>query len=633
MAKAEGRTRGLVVRPAEAADLEALVRLHLTFPHGEPVRPEQLPAPSFYRDKMRLFLRAEPEGVLVAERRGEVVGLLVVVTRPGRLRWTALRRGFAFRAAVRALAGGYGQAVRKLLVAGRSLFSGTGAAESAEGAKIWVLLVHPEHRRAGVATALLEEAERYVRSRGLRGLTVTVNLENRPAQALYLKAGFRPVGHCLESTGPSLVLAKSLEVPEDSASGSGAEPGRGGPVRVALVITRLVPGGAQQVVCSLFERLSRGPGGRFEPILVSGPEGFEPPGGGGEAGPVLVVRHLRREVRPVEDVLAVVALARLFRRYGVDLVHTHTSKAGVVGRLAARLAGVRAVVHTPHGHIYAPEARIQSVPRRRLLRAGFLWAERLAGRCGTLLVTLTEAEARETVALGLAPADRVVCVPNGVEAEEFARRPSAARVRALRRELGLPARARVIISVGRLSRVKGHRVLLEALAELVPAGGESSGRGDLHLLLVGEGPERGALAKQARSLGLAERVHFAGRRDREEVAALLHIAAVFVLPSYYEGFGIAVLEAQAAGVPVVASDVGGVREVLAGGRTGLLVPAGDPRALARAVGRVLEDRALARRLARAARKRVTEEFTVERMVERYREVYRKALRLAAKEGR
>ena len=623
--------------------METLVRLHLTFPPGAPVPPEHHPAPAFYRDKVRLFLRAEPEGVLVAERRGAVVGLLVVVTRPGQLRWVALRRGFALRAAARALAGGYGQAVRKLLVAGCSLFRRAGPAGAAEGAKVWVLLVHPEHRRAGVATALLEAAERYVRSRGLRGLTVTVGLDNQPAQALYLRAGFHPAGRCLESTGPSLILAKSLQVPVDSACGSPGEVAAGGPVRVALVITRLVPGGAQQVACSLFERLSRGAserGERFEPILITGPEGFESPGDA-RRGPVLVVRHLRREVRLLEDVLAVVELARLFRRYGVDLVHTHTSKAGVVGRLAARLAGVGAVVHTPHGHIYAPGARIQSVPHRQLLRTGFLWAERLAGRCGALLVTLTEAEARETVALGLAPADRVFCVPNGVEAEVFAQRPAVRRVRALRRELGLPARARVIISVGRLSRVKGHRVLVEALAELVcgedgplgRAGLEPAARGDLHLLLVGEGPERGALAKQARSLGVAQRVHFAGRRGREEVAALLHTAAVFVLPSYYEGFGIAVLEAQAAGLPVVASDVGGVREVLAGGRTGLLVPPGDARALAQAVGRVLGDRALARRLARRGQKRVAEEFAVERMVERYRAVYRRALGLAGEGGR
>jgi len=147
-------------------------------------------------------------------------------------------------------------------------------------------------------------------------------------------------------------------------------------------------------------------------------------------------------------------------------------------------------------------------------------------------------------------------------------------------------------------------------------------------MLVGEGPERSALEELARRLGISKRVRFAGRREQEDVVGLLHLADVFVLPSYYEGFGVALLEAQAAGLPVVAAEVGGVREVLDGGRTGLLVPPADPEALAEAVGRVLNDRSLADRLARAGRERVAREFPVERMVERYEALYRRALELA-----
>ncbi|MCK4300814.1 MAG: GNAT family N-acetyltransferase, partial [Planctomycetes bacterium] len=339
------------------------------------------------------------------------------------------------RAAVQALASGYGPspaigllpaggwAVRKLFLAGRSLFRR--GAGRAGGAKVWVLLVHPEHRRQGVATALLRAAERYLRGRGAREVTVTVTEDNRPAQTLYEKAGFREAGRCLESSGPSLVLVKQLtEVRADRfsrrspACAEAAMAKSAQPIRLALVITRMVLGGAPQVVWSLFERL---PPTEYQVVLVSGPEGLHLPETEQLPGQVVVARHLRRDLSPVHDALAVVELAGAFRRFGVNLVHTHTSKAGVLGRLAARLAGVRAVVHTPHGHIYAPEAHIQSVPRCATLRAGFLWSERLAGRWTTLLTTLTAAEARETVALGLAPADRVVPVPNGIEAEDFAR--------------------------------------------------------------------------------------------------------------------------------------------------------------------------------------------------------------------
>ncbi len=414
-------------------------------------------------------------------------------------------------------------------------------------------------------------------------------------------------------------------------------------VRLALVVTRLIVGGAQRVVWSLFEHLPRD---QYEVVIVAGPEGLPrdakdliPPGADGEAETrhrLHMVRWLRRAISPGHDLLAVWELAQLLRRLRIELVHTRTAKAGVIGGLAARLAHVRAVVHTPAGHIYDPQARIQGVSSHPWLRSGLLLVERWMGRWTTVLTALSQAEARETVELGLASPEQIVCVPNGVEVEVFARKPPAERLRRLRRELELPARAKVVISVGRLSPVKGHRVLVEAVAMLArspksydrPTGwaGEEAVRG-VHLLLVGEGPERAALEALVRRLGVSEKVHFAGRREPKEVAALLHLADVFVLPSYYEGFGVVLLEAQAAGLPVVATDVGGVGEVLDGGRTGLLVPPGEPEALGQAVSLVLRDGALAGRLAREGRERVTREFPVERMVERYQAVYRRALEL------
>jgi glycosyltransferase involved in cell wall biosynthesis len=363
---------------------------------------------------------------------------------------------------------------------------------------------------------------------------------------------------------------------------------------VFQVITRTVLGGAQRVVRTLLDRLDPG---EFRQTLVSGDEGG-----------AIRVPELVREIRPGRDLVAVSRLAGLFDRRRPDLVHAHTYKAGVIATLAARAAGVRAVVFTPHGHIFAAGAGIPGVPtngwKLGVLRTVTRLAEALADR----VTALSEQDLAEQLALRLAPRSKYVVIPNGIDCGRF-ERPAAATG-------GL-----VVGAVGRFSAEKGHRLLLEAFRTVRTA------RPDARLVLVGYGELEGELRRDAERLLPAGSVEFAGARESAE---LLPGFDVFVQPSLYESQGMAILEAMAAGRPVVATDVGGVRDVVRDGETGLLARSGDPGSLAAAVLRLAAEPEFAAGLAVRARSRVREFHSSERMVSAYAALYRELL---GREGR
>ncbi|MCL6499853.1 MAG: glycosyltransferase [Firmicutes bacterium] len=375
------------------------------------------------------------------------------------------------------------------------------------------------------------------------------------------------------------------------------------PPRVLHVITRLVVGGAQENTLLTAQGLrARG----YEVELAAGPEtGPEgvlpvPDGIVFYAVPTLV-----REVRPLADLRALWDLYRLMRR-GYDVVHTHTSKAGVLGRIAARLAGVPVVVHTPHGHVYhGYGGRVRS----RL----FVWVERLLARWTDVLVALTESERREHLAEKVGRAEQWCVIPSGVEIERY-RKPTPLR----RSDLGLPEASFVVGCVARLVPVKGIEDAVTATAQLVDL------TPPVHLVLVGDGPQRGALQKLAGQLGVRERVHFLGLR--RDVPDLLPVFDILVLPSRNEGMGRVLVEAQAAGVPVVATRVGGVPDLVSEGQTGRLVPPGDPAALAAAIRSLAEDRAALTQMRDAARAHVAECLSAEAMVASLEAVYGRRLR-------
>jgi glycosyltransferase involved in cell wall biosynthesis len=204
-------------------------------------------------------------------------------------------------------------------------------------------------------------------------------------------------------------------------------------------------------------------------------------------------------------------------------------------------------------------------------------------------------------------------IPNGVDVDRF---PVAVDRPAVIAALGLPAGARLLIVVAKLYRQKGHAVLLRALtASDLPA--------DLHVILLGEGPERAALTAEVARIGMSDRVHFLG--DRPDVPALLASSDLFVLPSLWEGLPMALLEAMASMLPVVATDVAGSRQVVVDGESGLLVPPGDAGALASAIRLLLADPVLAGTMGTAARERVVSSFSGAAQAARHAELYARCL--------
>jgi glycosyltransferase involved in cell wall biosynthesis len=289
-------------------------------------------------------------------------------------------------------------------------------------------------------------------------------------------------------------------------------------------------------------------------------------------------------------------LREIFKRLRPDVVHTHQVGALFYAGPAAQKAGVPAIIHTEHGKHYAA-------------RFGTRVLGKIAARSARRFCCVSTDVADEVKRYRVAPERKLIVVPNGIDTARFLAPPDSE----LRRSLGIPEEAPVVGTIGRLSEVKRQDVLLRGFALVrrsVP---------DVHLLLVGDGPLRAELQRLASELGIGEVTHFAGYQSQPE--RFLALMSVFALTSRSEGMPLAVLEAWAAGVPVVASAVGGLPELIDQDRTGLLFPALDERALAAAMERLLLDRAAAVAMGDRGREWVQSQYTLERMAQRYRQHY------------
>jgi len=291
-------------------------------------------------------------------------------------------------------------------------------------------------------------------------------------------------------------------------------------------------------------------------------------------------------------------LVRHLRAHDYTIVHTHNSITGAIGRIAARLAGVPLTIHTIHGfHFHENMGRLRRLP--------FVTAERSLARITDVLLCQNREELDEVHRLGLHPRHGVYHVGNGIDLRRF------------RPRLAPPRNARsVILCVARFEPVKNQGMLLHALAAL-------RARQAPVLWLVGDGPCRARYAREAQRLGLADRVKFLGYRY--DIPELVAAADVAVLTSLKEGIPRALMEAMAVGVPVVATDVKGSREVVVDGQTGFLVPLGDTQALAGRLSQLLDSPALRRDLGARGVEHARRHFDEERIVERLVGLYRVAL--------
>lgn len=364
-------------------------------------------------------------------------------------------------------------------------------------------------------------------------------------------------------------------------------------MKVAFVITRSdTIGGAQIHVKDLASTLLAngyeakvfvGQGGVFTEILR-------------EAGiPCQSLKHLERDINPVKDFRAFLELKAALSSYAPDLVTCHSSKAGWLGRIAASNLGIP-VVFTAHCWAYTEGV----TPARR---AVYKLAERFAAPLASRIITVSDFDRRSAIQAGVGKNGQLITVWNGI-------RNTVHEIKEER--VGQPVR---LITVARLDNQKNHAGLFQALAML-----ENT---NWVLDIIGEGPLEASLQAMAVSLGIDKQVNFMG--FRKDVPQLLATAQAFILVSHWEGLPLSILEAMQSGLPVIASDVGGVNEALVDGETGFLVPRDDVTALRDRIAQLLEDQALRTRMGQAGRHHYEQCFTLDRMVGETLAVYQNVL--------
>ena len=381
------------------------------------------------------------------------------------------------------------------------------------------------------------------------------------------------------------------------------------PRRILHVITRLEQGGAPLALLETTSRMDRS---AFDLTIAAGEteEGAQDLDltRSGFDLPILRVPSMRRSIHPLRDAIALIQLIRIIAKGDYDLVHTHTSKAGLLGRIAASLCGTRAIIHSSHGTI------LQGYFSPQVTRL-FAAMERFAATLSDRIICLTSQEIEQYLDVHIGSRGQYTCVCNGIDLDAFEQERGDRGT--IREEFGFSDEDVVCVTVGRLVPVKAQADLLEALAtarQYVPS---------LKLLVVGDGELRDDLEAQRHQLGLTTSVKLAGWR--EDIPRLLDACDVFVLTSLNEGLGLVLVEAMAKKLPVIATAVGGVPEVVDDGVTGVLLPAGDVGSIAKAIQDLAADPELRASMGGAGHARAHELFSLNQAVRNTEAIYRELL--------
>ncbi|MBS2040203.1 glycosyltransferase family 4 protein [bacterium] len=310
-----------------------------------------------------------------------------------------------------------------------------------------------------------------------------------------------------------------------------------------------------------------------------------------------------RQIQPLQDLRSLAQLIRVIRLYRPQILHSHTSKAGFIARLAGRLCDLPLVVHTIH-------ELPQNATRSRLKKTVYWAMEKLAAGWCDHLITVSRVNQKQILDEKICRPEKLSLIPGGLALENYRTRGPA--------PWSLPPDAIVMGMAGRLEAAKGHSDLLQAMARLAPANPR------LHLVLMGSGHLREQLEQQRDELGLSERVHFLGWV--EDLISAVAALDLFVLSSHYEGLGVVLLEALALGRPVVSTRVGGTQDIIEDGVTGLFAPAHDPMGLAETIQRLLDDPALAARLAAAGQQKVHRHYSAREADQKVLDLYLELLK-------
>ncbi|MBU0512918.1 MAG: glycosyltransferase family 4 protein [Chloroflexi bacterium] len=381
------------------------------------------------------------------------------------------------------------------------------------------------------------------------------------------------------------------------------------PIRVLHPITRLIIGGAQENTMFTAAQLDKS---RFRVAVVSGPQ----TGSEGslieevrELGvPLTILPELVREINPGKDLSAIWKLSRLMRNGRYTIVHTHSSKAGVLGRIAARLAGVPVIVHTVHGWSFHER---MSPWRRR----AYVAMEKLAAAFSDVMIVVAEGDIEKGLREGIGRREQYRLIRSAIPLDDFD--PARVDRAAARRDLGLPPDVSVVGNVGRFSPQKNP------LDWVRIAGILGRALPDTYFLLVGDGPLRAQVEMQLEIEGIAERTKLTGLR--RDVPAMLAAMDVFLLTSLWEGLPRVIPQAMTMGLPVVANRADGTVEAIAHGKTGFLCDPGDLIDMAAYCVQLLHDRKLREKMGARGRERALQEFDIRHMVHQIESLYNELL--------
>jgi len=380
-------------------------------------------------------------------------------------------------------------------------------------------------------------------------------------------------------------------------------------IRVLHVITRLVPGGADENTLATVEGLDKSMyrvdlliGGQSDFTFADRRDGVR----------LIVLPELVREPNWFLDAKTLIKLVRLIRRHRYHIVHTHTAKAGMLGRLAGFIGRTPLVIHTLHGSTFHESLS----PFRR---KWYQFLERMAAAATTQFVTVGEDLRSIYLDARIGQADRYITIRSGFQLQRFQLNEQEVkqRSRRMRASLGISDQEAVVGTAGRLEERKGHSYYLQAAQQALQQ------HPSITFLLAGEGPAYDDLIDLAKGLGIDQRVRFLGYRyDIEDVMAAMD---VFVLTSLWEGLPRVLVQAAALGKPIVTFDIEGVREVVVDGDNGYVVPLRDVTGLADRIAWLVKNRTSARAMGERGRLRVTAEWDVQTMVHRISDLYRHLL--------
>lgn len=316
-----------------------------------------------------------------------------------------------------------------------------------------------------------------------------------------------------------------------------------------------------------------------------------------------VISTLVRNINPLFDICAFFDLWRFISVEKPHIVHTHSSKAGILGRLAAKIAGIPVIIHSPHGHVFSGHFNA-------LASNVFLLLEKLFDRITDCQISLTEGEKLDYIKLSVSKENKITVIHSGVDVKLFSNHHID--IKGKKNAVGMKHDNLIVGTVGWLLPIKGPGVLLDAMRDVW------HGPSDTQLVYVGKGSFEETLKAKASEAGASAKVHFLGWRD--DVHEIMQLFDVFVLPSLNEGMGRVLVEAMAAGKPIVASNVGGIPDLVKDGVNGLLVKPGNVKELSQGIKKLLASKEMRQKMGEKGRE-MSHSFSIEKMLDKLDKLY------------